>query len=340
MSRYARQGVPYMGDYEHMSLAQPPIKAPASITEFKPEVRLDAAGKPELWAVEIHWTADAQKELEAGHYRLYSPAFMPTLDDSGRPTPDNHIDYLINVALTNLPATFGLEPLVAASAANPSNEESTMDEEKLKELGAKLAQAEKDREEFKGMCQKMSDTVKKLTGKTFDEWAAEESAENDGKDAEKAAQAEEAKAMKALKAAVVSATGKTDLAEASGVLTTMAAQAKELVALKAEQSKQQVELAQKEFYALLATGIKDGKIPPAEKDSLITLKADAGLNHAVKYLRGRLQGDPIVKLRTDHEPPVQSAVDPLALTIAANSAGAFGGVEQFKKMHEPKPLDA
>ena len=342
MSRYARAGVPYMGDYEHQSLAQPPIKAPASITEFKPEVRLDGAGKPELWAVDVHWTADAKGHVEAGEYRLYSPAFMPTTDDSGKPTADNHIEYLINVALTNLPATFGLEPLVAAStAANPSNEkESTMDEEKLKELGAKLAQAEKDREEFKAMCQKMSDTVKKLTGKTFDEWASEESAEHEGKDAEREAAAEEEKALKALKDTVVAITGQTDVSKALGAVTAMAAQAKEFVALKAKLDAEKATSTAASFDTTLEAGIRDGKIPPAMKPHFIALKTALGTEKGLEMLNTHLDAtkEPIVQLRAPTQPTPGEAVDPLALIIAANSAGAFGGVEAFKKMHEPKPL--
>ena len=330
MAAYTARQTPLMGDYEHMSLAQPPVKAPASITNFVPEVRMDSTGQPELWATQVQWTDTAREHLSAGEYRLYSPAFMP--DGEGV-----RVAYLINVALTNLPATYGLEPLVAASSAT-SNEESPMDEEKLKELGAKLAQAEKDREEFKGMCQKMSDTVKKLTGKTFDEWAAEESAEhNDGAEA---AQAEEAKALTALKSTVLAVTGQTDISKALGAVTAMAAQAKEFVALKAKLDADKATSTAASFDTTLEGGIKDGKIPPAMRGHFVSLKTALGTEKGLEMLRAHLDAtkEPIVQLRADHEPSVQSAVDPMALVIAGNSAGAFGGVAAFKKMHEPKPL--
>jgi phage I-like protein len=322
MAMYAKQSVPYMGDYEHMSLVKPPIKAPASITEFVPAIRPDASGKPELWATQVQWTDDARRELEAGQYRLYSPAFMPDVDESGVPTPDNHINYLINVALTNLPASYGLQPLVAASAAQTS-EGDPMDE-KLKELAAKLEQAEKDREEFKGLCQKMSATVLKLTGKSFDDWAKEESDEHSEGDAE------EAKALTALKAKVCEITGKTDLVEATGALVTLGAQSKELVALKADQVKLAAEQAEKDFTALLEKGIAEFKIPPAEKESLIALKADAGVAHAIKYLTGRVSGAALVHGKEPKQPHPASSITPERAQVAAISAGRFGGVVALK----------
>jgi phage I-like protein len=324
MAAYTARQTPLMGDYEHQSLAVPPVKAPASITEFVPEVRMDSTGRPELWATQVQWTGTARAHLEAGEYRLYSPAFAP--DSEGV-----RIDYLINVALTNLPATFGLEPLVAASQSTPGTEESPMDEEKLKELGAKLAQAEKDREEFKGMCQKMSDTVKKLTGKTFDEWASEESAEHS--DENQAKEAEEAKALTALKDTVLAITGQTDVSKALGTLTAMSSQSKEFVALKAKLDAEKATNAETSFDVALKDGIAAGKIPPAMKGHFVSLKAALGTEKGLEMLKAHLDAtkEPIVALRAPTEPTPESAVSPMALAIAANCVGAFGGVESFKK---------
>ena len=113
METYRQRAVPLMGDYEHQTAnaqknGQP---APASITEWTPEVRRDASGGPELWATNVKWTDRARAMLQAGEYRFFSPLF--TYDEDRRPT------WMINVALTNNPATHGLEPLVAATAATP-----------------------------------------------------------------------------------------------------------------------------------------------------------------------------------------------------------------------------
>jgi phage I-like protein len=330
MAMYARQRVPYMGDYEHMSLVRPPIKAPASITEFVPEIRPDANGKPELWATRVQWTDEAREELEAGKYRLYSPAFMPDVDAAGVPTPDNHINYLINVALTNLPASYGLQPLVAASAAPTDRGDPAMDEKAIKEMAEKLAAAEKDREEFKALCQKMGATVLKLTGKSFDDWAKEESEEH-------AAGAEEANAqltaLSAFQGRILEATGKTDPAEALGVVALSITQGKELVALKQKMADDSAKALESEFTSTLDAAVAAGKIPPAgpvSKDFFISLKADFGTERALASLKKAIPGEAIVQLSAPREPAPQSAVDPMQVTIASQCAGRFGGLSAFK----------
>lgn len=94
-------------DYDHRMLD--PGSAPGggiAAGWFRPEVR-----KGELWAVKVLWTPRAANALRELEYRYISPAFY--VDDEGR------MVRLINVALTNLPATHGLEALVAASQSHP-----------------------------------------------------------------------------------------------------------------------------------------------------------------------------------------------------------------------------
>lgn len=87
-------------DYEHQALSDPPVQAPAA-GRYRLELRADG-----LYAVEVEWTPDAKKYLSNKEYLYYSPAFIH--DDKGRPSR------LLNVALTNLPATKNMKPLVAA----------------------------------------------------------------------------------------------------------------------------------------------------------------------------------------------------------------------------------
>lgn len=103
MSRYKEHQVDLMLDYEHHSLD------PNAIPEQKKasgwgslEVRDDG-----LWLVDIKWTPVAAEYLKNGEFRYLSPAF--NVDD------DNRIIELVNVALTNLPATHDAPALVAAS---------------------------------------------------------------------------------------------------------------------------------------------------------------------------------------------------------------------------------
>lgn len=88
----------------------------------------------ELWAVNVQWTPAAADMLRNREFRFISPAFLT--DASGR------ITRLINVAITNLPATKNLVPLVAHEAPSDgvektnTQEKSTMSEALLKVLGA------------------------------------------------------------------------------------------------------------------------------------------------------------------------------------------------------------
>jgi phage I-like protein len=103
MINYLDQATELHIDYEHQALVTPPIRAPAA-GWYSLELREDG-----LYAVGIKWTADGYADVKGKRYRYFSPAFDAD-PDTGR------ILRLINIALTNLPATKGLQPLVAATA--------------------------------------------------------------------------------------------------------------------------------------------------------------------------------------------------------------------------------
>jgi phage I-like protein len=73
---------------------------------FRPDVR-DGA----LWAADVEWTPVADQALRNREYRFFSPAVL--FDSKTR-----RVSKLINVALTNLPATHGQSPLVASDNHN------------------------------------------------------------------------------------------------------------------------------------------------------------------------------------------------------------------------------
>lgn len=70
-----------------------------------------------LWATNVEWTPQGHKALADKEFRMFSPAF---LTDENR-----NVVELINVALTNLPATLHQTPLVMGEFAG--NEEEQMD---------------------------------------------------------------------------------------------------------------------------------------------------------------------------------------------------------------------
>lgn len=321
MESYAARNhsVPLMGDYEHQSLASPPIKALASATQFVPEIRRDANGGPELWATQVQWTDVARSELEAGQYRMYSPAFVP--DESGR------IASLINFALTNLPASYEIAPLVAASASATEQGDPEMEEE-LKQLKAKVEELTAKLSASEGTCESMRALCLKLTGKSFEDWAKEEDAEH----AEAKAQLT---ALTTLKDEVLKLTGKKDTAEALGALTLAVSQGKELVALKQKIATDEAAALDKEFTTLLDGAVAAGKISPAgglvNKASILKLKADAGTPVALSFLKGAIPAEPIVQLRAPNEKGGEVALTAEEAQVANMVGLPLTNLQSFKE---------
>jgi phage I-like protein len=86
-------------DYEHQTLADPPVEAPAA-GWIKKLVNRGADG---IWAV-IEWTDRAKQYIANREYRYVSPVFLKRISD-------NRVVRLINVALTNQPNIDGMVPL-------------------------------------------------------------------------------------------------------------------------------------------------------------------------------------------------------------------------------------
>ena len=103
VKRAAAHGIELSVDYEH-SAVRPATGQPAPAAGwFRLEARQDG-----LWAVNVRWTERASSMLAAAEYRHFSPVYK--LDDKRR------IVEVVNLALTNLPATVAQAPLVAAKA--------------------------------------------------------------------------------------------------------------------------------------------------------------------------------------------------------------------------------
>lgn len=90
-------------DYEHMSVAEPPVKAEAA-GWFKSLERIGDA----LFAA-IEWTADAAKSIKEMKYRFISPEF--NLHYKDKETGKDVGATLISAALTNRPFLEGMEPV-------------------------------------------------------------------------------------------------------------------------------------------------------------------------------------------------------------------------------------
>lgn len=95
-------GADLMIDYEHLAVRPIDAESGKAAGWFNLEAREDG-----LWAVNVRWSPPATEMLRNGEYRYFSPAF--SVDKKTREIKD-----LLNVALTNLPATKDLQALVAA----------------------------------------------------------------------------------------------------------------------------------------------------------------------------------------------------------------------------------
>ena len=98
LSRFKSRGLQLFFDYNHNSLDPQTPEQGESAGWFKLELRQDG-----IWAVDIEWTEDAKSRIADRKYKYISPVIV--LDDK------NRVIRLINVALTNLPATDNLSPL-------------------------------------------------------------------------------------------------------------------------------------------------------------------------------------------------------------------------------------
>jgi phage I-like protein len=129
MGAYAEHGVELTIDYDHHTLLTGSGVQAISAGWFGLEVR-----DGELWACNVRWTPKATDHLEAGEYRYFSPLFNSDAS-TGR------IEKVLDLALTNTPALFDIDALVAASAHTNTEGGDQMDP-KLKEALDRIAALE------------------------------------------------------------------------------------------------------------------------------------------------------------------------------------------------------
>jgi len=117
-------------DYGHgmLSVVTTPDSGKAAAW-FKPAIR-----SGELWASDVQWTPKANEAIRAREYRFFSPAVWHNKET-------RRVSRLVNVALTNLPATKGQQPLVASDNHNDAPgkgalETADMSDKLLRVLGA------------------------------------------------------------------------------------------------------------------------------------------------------------------------------------------------------------
>lgn len=117
MEKFTEHGADMPIDYCHAMLISgfggDPAEQGAAAGWFKPMVK-----DGELWASDVTWTPRGAQKLKDREFRYISPTFNRK--------EDGEITELVNVALTNLPATKGLSPLVAQRDTDSKEEPQTM----------------------------------------------------------------------------------------------------------------------------------------------------------------------------------------------------------------------
>ncbi len=126
MAAFANQGMDKLPfDFDHLMLGATDSSAAKAAGWFVPQVR-----GGELWATEAEFTPAAEQALSNREFRFFSPAVVRD--------KDNRIAKLVNVALTNLPATKNQMPLVAHddNSTPAPGKEITMSDKLFRLLGA------------------------------------------------------------------------------------------------------------------------------------------------------------------------------------------------------------
>lgn len=226
MARAEKYGNDFSIDYQHGMfniLSADPSESAKAAGWFKPEVR-----NGELWATDVSWTPKAAQMLSNREYRYISPAFDHN-PDSGE------VAMLRNVALTNIPAIYDLEPLLAswAGATTEADDETKEEPPTMKTLLALLGLAE-SASEAEGMA-KLSQITQPVTE-------------------------------------LLSITGKASAMEALGVVKAWKQASDSVPAMHAELSQLKTAATDGKRDQLLAEGKRRGVIPPAYEPVLKTME--------------------------------------------------------------------
>lgn len=245
-----------------------------------------------LWATGVTWTDTAARMIRAREQRYFSPAFMAD--------EDGHITEILNVALTLMPATHNLTPLVAsrrsgrtATSRRTSMEDKYVDASALLKLAddiEKMGEGEdKEKADLKALaerCRKLAEggeTLAKLaedlpppSSKPAPEQTSSDAPADTAADDEKK---EEAKAASRIVAAARDATGEKDasrivgalkaLGESQGAVVKLTARVAELEASDKAAKDQAKKDRVTSLVKVSATPGPKCNVSPAEVDDLI-----------------------------------------------------------------------
>lgn len=255
MHKAKEHGADYSIDYGHAMFSVfgggDPADTHAAAGWFKPALR---AG--ELWATDVTWTDKAARKLAAREFRYISPTFHR--DEAG------HIQELCNVALTNIPATNGLKPLIAS--LSPEDQAA---------IRAALSPPPSPSE-----VSPMNPKILALLGLAADATEAQALA---------ALTALSARATGGLEATLATLTQKQSQADILGTLMAWKTTAEQVPTLTARITEIETERAKAEMKQLLDSAVADGKVAPAQVPMLTSMG-----QHSLEQLRAFVAAMPQV----------------------------------------------
>lgn len=272
MSAFAKKGSALTMDYEHQALnsvvnGQP---APNSCKGWTPEIRQDAAGKPELWATNVKWTERAAGMIATGEYNHFSPAFEAD-------PKSMRIERIINMALTNIPALDNQAPLIAASAGAITMKTTC----KICQRALKFGDDDGDGDEV--MCTDHA-VIPKMSA-VFGLKA----------DASQSTVIEAATDATHFRSTVIELTGAKNPVEALGIIGTLKGQREEIAALKTKIATDEAASLTKEFDGVLDEASKAGKLAPSPEarekfvKPLLALSGGKVTKEAIDFARNHFE---------------------------------------------------
>lgn len=184
---------PYSIDFDHLSLnTNRPAEAGRAAGYHVLEVRPDAAGAPELWAVNVEWCVDVREGLEEHppRWRYFSPAFI--VDEEAEVTSYVNLALCINPMTHGIPLLASQKPATVKHASRSHNTEAGMSaEEMLAALDAIIeATDDADKKAALVAAREALAAKKDVDSDPADDTVEDAKGDDDGKDEEKKAAAE------------------------------------------------------------------------------------------------------------------------------------------------------
>jgi len=266
LAKAADWGNDYCFDYGHAMLSPAPGSRPADNEEAAGWYRLAIDGT-NLVTQGLSWIPDAADRLKARKIRYVSPAVR--FDQKTR-----RVTEFINAALTNLPATKGMRPLVASRTNEPAPQETSMLKSLLSLLGLSSAATEDDALAQIASLAAFKKELVALSGKASAEEILSEAR------GWKTASAE----VQELKKEVFALSGKTTPAEVLEDVKRWKDHSSAHAKLLGKQEEKKAKKAKKKLKKMVAKAIDNGQLPPSLKEKALELGRKSGVEFLEEFL--------------------------------------------------------